>query len=409
VPAGAARSTYSVDYIVRISARDPGHARVRWLLAGIDEIKSFRLVFRDDRISGVTGTGALVWQGRTLRWTPGGPYAHLRYTVAIDRTRPPGPHFDSHATPDWIATRAFHLFPEINVTFAEGADQARPRARLLFRLPSGWRSAAAGVALEGDTFALEEPGKRFARPRGWFLLGRIDRQRRRVGGLEITVATAPGSSLDARRLLRLYARTVPVLAGAFGPPPARVLVVSAPDPMWRGGLSGEDSFFVHGHIPLRSADRTSTYLHELVHVWQPFRSGPDAQWIAEGLAEYYALAAQHRAGRLSDAGFARGLALFARYGRWGLDLTRTRDGGALNNSAPLVMHWIDQEIRRATRGRRSLDDAVRLLGRERTPITTARFVRVVSRTVGSPTGDTFGARLARQVVRGEPPPTNAGH
>src|SRR5207245_2885649 len=82
--------------------------------------------------------------------------------------------------------------------------------------------------------------------------------------------------------------------------PPRLLVVSAPDPMWHGGLSGEDSFFVNGHIPLRSADKTSTYLHELFHVWQPFRPGPDGHWIAEGLAEYYSLALPHRAGRLSD-------------------------------------------------------------------------------------------------------------
>ena len=86
-PPAAARTTYSVDYVVRVSARDPGRATVRWLLAGIDEIDSFRLVFRDDRARDVTGTGRLDWQGRTLRWTPGGPYAHLRYTVAVDHVR----------------------------------------------------------------------------------------------------------------------------------------------------------------------------------------------------------------------------------------------------------------------------------------------------------------------------------
>jgi predicted metalloprotease with PDZ domain len=175
--------------------------------------------------------------------------------------------------------------------------------------------------------------------------------------------------------------------------------------MWRGGLSGEDSFFVNGRIPLRSADRTSTYLHELVHVWQAVRTGPDARWVSEGLAEYYALAAQHRAGRLSERGFARGLALFARYGRWGVDLSRTRDPAALNNSAPLLMHWADREIRRATHGRRSLDDAVRRLVRERGTVSTARFVRAVERVAG---GD-IGARLLGHVARGERPPVATGH
>ena len=41
--------------------------------------------------------------------------------------------------------------------------------------------------------------------------------------------------------------------------------------------------------------------------------------------------------------------LFARYGHWGVDLTHTHDAAALNNSAPLVMHRLDREIRLAKR------------------------------------------------------------
>src|SRR5439155_6124468 len=187
VPApAAAHPTYGVDYLVRVSRRDPGRAHVRWLLAGIDEIRSLRLVFRDDRFADVSGTGTLARDGRTVVWTPGGPYAHLGYTVAIDHRRPPGARFDSHAARDWISTRALYLFPEINVSFREGTREAASRARLVFRLPRGWHSAAALAPLEENVFAVDEPGKRFDRPRGWFLLGRIARHRRRIGGMEVT-------------------------------------------------------------------------------------------------------------------------------------------------------------------------------------------------------------------------------
>jgi predicted metalloprotease with PDZ domain len=391
-------ATFSVDYVVRISRGDPGKAHVRWVLAGIDEIRSFRLVFRDDRASDVSGTGRLEWRGRTLRWTPGGPYAHLRYTVAIDNPR--GTHLDSHASGEWVATRALYLFPEINVMFSEGAQQARSRARLIFRLPRGWKAAAALEELGGDTFRVDEPGMRFDRPRGWFLLGNLTRQRRRIGGMDVTVAIAPGSALDGRRLLRLYARIGPHLAHVLGAPPARLLVVSAPDPMWHGGLSGEDSFFVNGRIPLRSADKTSTYLHELFHVWQPFRPAPDAQWVSEGLAEYYSVVLQRRAGRLSEASFARGITLFARYGHFGGDLTRAHDAPTLNNSAPLVMHHLDREIQKASAGRRSLDDAVRALARARGRITTQRFLRAVNHAARRDLTTLF----SRWVTRGERPP-----
>jgi predicted metalloprotease with PDZ domain len=391
-------AAFSVDYVVRISRHDPTRAHVRWLLAGIDEIQSFRLVFRDDRTTDVGGTGRLAWDGRTLRWTPGRPYAHLRYTVRIDRPRAPGDQRDSHAADDWIATRAVHLFPEINVDFRPGAAHGRSRARLLFRLPRGWRSATALAPLGGDVWRVDEPGKRFDRPRGWFVLGRFARHERTIAGADVIVGVAPGSALDAVRLFHLYGAVMPLLADILGPPPARILVVSAPDPMWRGGLSGEDSFFVNGRIPLRSADRTSTYVHELVHVWQPFRPATDARWVAEGLAEWYALVLQTRGGLLSERGRARGVESFARSARWERDLTRTRDARVLNNTAPLVMDALDEEIRQGSDGRRTLDDAVRALAAEGGTLTTARFLRAASRAAGHDLTPFF----RRHVLRAQP-------
>jgi hypothetical protein len=397
----AEKSTFSVDYVVRIARDDPSRARIRWRLAGIDEIERFRLVFRDGRATDVQGTGRLVWSGRTLTWTPGGPYAHLEYTIVVDRHRPPGgPRFDSHADATWIATRARHLFPQINVEFRAGAERARSRARLVFELPRGWKSAAIGERLEPHVFAVEEPGKRMARPRGWFLLGDVGSESRRIAGMDVTVATAPGSGLDVPRLLRFYERTLPLLVPLLGTPPRQLLVVSAPDPMWRGGISGEGSFYVNGRLPIRSHDHTSTFLHELIHVWQPFRPVGDGRWISEGIAEYYSLLVQRRADLLTAAGFARGIELFARHGRWDLDLSRTHEAAALNNSAPLVLHWLDGEIARVTDGRKSLDDVVRGLAADGGDLTTASFLRAVNRTAGKD----FTPQFRRYVFRGKRPP-----
>ncbi|MFN8542665.1 MAG: hypothetical protein U0807_00420 [Candidatus Binatia bacterium] len=390
--------TFSVDYVVTIRDDDPAHAHVRWLLAGIDEIESLRLVFRDERSTDVHGTGHLAWRGRAVTWTPGGPYAHLEYTVAIARARPPA-RYDSYAGRNWIATRALHLFPEINVSFRPGASDPRARARLVFHLPHGWRAAAAGERQGPRTFAVDEPHKRFDRPRGWILLGAVDLHVRDVDGMRVTVAVAPGSQLDPRKLLALLDRTVPLLTAILGPPPPRLLVASAPDPMWHGGLSGEESFFVNGRIPLRSPDRTSTYLHELFHVWAPFHPEVDGRWISEGLAEYYSLELPHRAGRLTDEQFAKGLELFARYGRWDVDLSRTREPAALNNSAPLVLHLLDRAIAKASSGQANLDDAVRTLVRRGGTLTTAGLVDAASHAAGRD----LGPLVDRHVRLGERP------
>jgi hypothetical protein len=394
--------TYRVDWIVRVDAGDPAHAHVTWRFAGIDEIASFRVVFRDTRARDVQGTGTLAWDGPTLRWTPGGPYAHLDYVIAIDRHRPPGgARYDSRADAGWIATRARHLFPEVNVVFRSGTAEARSEARLLFELPAGWQSVAIGAPLGPHAFRVDEPGKRLDRPRGWFLLGRdLHIERGTIAGSDITVACAPGSRLDVARLWRFWSHTAPLLVPLLGPPPERLLMVSAPDPMWRGGISGEDSFFVNGRIPTRSPDETSTYLHELVHVWKPFRVAADARWFSEGLAEYASLLLQYRAGLLDDARFAHGLQLFADQGVWGQDLTQTRAPAAMDDSAPLVVAALDLELQRATDGRARLDDLVRGLAGARGTLTTAHVQAAASRVAGRDLSTFF----RRHVLHGEAPP-----
>lgn len=397
--------TFRVDWIVRIAPDDPAHAHVRWLFAGIDEIERFRVTFRDARARDVHASGRLERHGATVTWTPGAPYAHFEYTVAIDRHRPAsGPRFDSRAEPGWVATRARHLFPEIDVTFRPGVEHARSQARLLFELPPGWRSVAAGRPLGEHVFAVEEPTKRLDRPRGWFLLGDVTVTQRRLAGSDVVVAAAPGSQLDVPRLFRFWDATLPLLVPLFGPPPPRLLLVSAPDPMWRGGISGEDSFYVNGRIPIRSPDATSTYLHELVHVWQPFRPGPDGRWISEGLAEYTSLLVQYRASLLDDARFRDGLQRFAEEAVWGEDLTRTTAPRVLNDAAPLVLAALDLEIRRGSGGRHGLDDVVRALAASPAPLTTAALLRESNRASGLDLGEFF----RRHVFHGGAPPVPLG-
>jgi hypothetical protein len=352
----ASAASFSVDYIVRISRRDPG-GRAGGSWRGSTR-SSFRLVFRDDRMADVSGTGSLAWHGRTLVWTPGGPYAHLRYTMTIPRPRPPGVHYESWAAGDWIATRALHLFPEINVNFREGTRDVGSRARLVFQLPRGWKSAAAQAPIAENAFVVEEPGKRFARPRGWFLLGRIARDVRRISGTDVTVASAPGSALDARRLLHLYRGTVPLLAVLLGSPPPRRLVVSAPDPMWHGGLSGEDSFFVNGHIPIRWRTRRAAICTSSSTSGSRSARDPTADDLRRSRGVLLARAPAPRRATVGPQLRARGVALRA-LRALGIDVSRTHQPAALNNTAPFLMYWLDQEIRAATAGARSLDDAVR--------------------------------------------------
>ncbi len=397
---GERQQTFSIDYIVTISAQHPGIARVRWELAGIEEVRELRLRFPADRLHRFQGTGKLEPIAGGLRWIPGGPYAHLSYLAKIDHVRGQHQRKDSYAAPNWIVTRARDLFPRITID-CEPRQSSKPksRARLVFRLPPGWQSTAPLTAAGPDTYNLSDPGKMLDRPRGWFALGRFSLARQEIAGTMIQVARAPGSALEPERLFQFLETTLPALKKLLLARTETVLVVSAPDPMWHGGISGQDSFFMHGDRPLRTPDKTSPYLHELFHVLQPYRAGADADWIEEGLAEFYSLELQRRAGLIDDSAYARALHYFRRFGLWDVDLTQQQDNAATNNSAPLVMYALDQHIQHATAGKRRLDDVVTRLAQQGGTVDTARF----RRTVEMQTEKKFSKFFDRHVVHGAPP------
>jgi hypothetical protein len=401
-----AKETFSIDYIVTITEKRPQVANVRWELSGIEEVKHFDLRFPADRLDHFSGSGTLEPLPGGLRWVPGGPYAHLTYRVRIDHIRGQHQRYDSYAAPDWIVTRARDLFPRIAIECQSGkAEGVKSRARLLFRLPGGWRSAAPLTALDRNTYRLNEPGKILDRPRGWFALGNFALDHQEIAGTMIQLARAPGSRLPPQDLFHFLDGTLPVLKKLLNADPETILVVSAPDPMWHGGISGEHSFFMHAGRPLRTPDKTSPYLHELFHVLQPYKPATDADWIEEGLAEFYSLELQRRAGMIDAAAFTRALGYFKRYGLWNVDLTRQQDNAATNNSAPLVMYALDQRIQHATAGKARLDDVVLRLATRGGEVTTERF----RATVNAVSGKKFTTFFERHVVQGIPPSLGVGH
>jgi hypothetical protein len=395
----ARKETFSIDYIVTISAKAPEVAHVRWELAGIEEVKALRLRFSADRLKGFRGSGRLQPLDGGLLWEPGGPYAHLTYRVKINHVRGQHGRFDSYASRDWILSRAYDLFPRIDIKCSPDAPPAKSRARLIFHLPRGWHSAAALTAAGLDTYRLDEPGKILDRPRGWFALGKLTLDRQEIAETMVQLARMPGSTLQPSELFHFLTTTLPTLKKLLLAGPETLLLVSAPDPMWHGGISGAHSFYMHAGRPLRTPDKTSPWLHEMFHVLQPYKPAADADWIEEGLAEFYSLELQRRAGLIDAAAYTRALGYFERFGLWNVNLTQQQDNAATNNSAPLVMYALDQRIQHATAGRRRLDDVVTQLASEGGEVDTARFLR----TVDLVSGKNFSKFFDRHVAHGTPP------
>lgn len=400
-----ARETFAIDYVVTIDAKHPETARIRWEVMGADEVEAFEFAAPPSRFSRISGSGEVQIVDGSVRWEPLGPYGHLEYRVRVDHPRGDRGRYDSYAGDGWVVTRARDLFPPVKFSFKPGKEGAKPRSRsrLQLRLPTGWRSVTAHAALEPNLYQLSSPNV-LSRPTGWIAAGDLDVSHQEIDGVMVRIARAADSKLPVDAIYAMLADAIPRLRKMFRGMPPDLLIVSAGDPMWRGGLSAYRSMFLHGDRPLRTPDKTAPVLHELIHVTQPFRAAADADWIVEGLAEYYSLELQRRAATLTSQGFGKGLESFAKYGLWGVDLRTQHDNAATNNSAPLVMYALDQRIQRETAGKQRLDDVVRVLAEERGEVSTNVFRAAVRKVTGKKLDKFF----ARHVERGEKPKFDVG-
>ncbi len=400
MPAPQPHETYSVQYTIEVDAAAPARARVRWQLAGIDELERIRFRFDPSRFENFGGSGIVERRRDEILWTPNGPYAELHYTARLDRRRASNKGYDSYAGDGWILSRTSAFFPRSAALFRRDVEASpESRARLAFLLPAGWDSVTIFPREDLHRYVVETPHQRLDHPRGWLLIGHMQRTDIRIADTALTIARVPGVTRQVAPITHFMTQALPLVTALFDRPLPRLLIVIGKDPMWRGGLSGEESFYIHDRRPLRTRDQTSPYLHELFHVAAPFRPHADAHWVTEGLAEYYSIELQRRMGRLSDTRFRRALELFEKHGLWHRDFTRTAASALRNNSAPLVMYVLDQRIRAATDGQRGLDAVVATLARDGGTVSTARFLGTLERVAGK----SFSGFFRRHVYRGEPP------
>lgn len=375
---GATRPAYSVMYTAWIRAGDPvATVRIRLTRKG-EWVRWMRLDVPEDRYSDFKGSGTIVREGKEVLWRPGVGKASktpwLQYRVNLESRRESG-RYDGRVTADWALFRGDDLAPVVRVDMEDGTQS---RSKLSLQLPEGWASATPFPRYASGRFKVDNPRRIFDRPSGWILLGKLGVRRERIGGTQLSVAAPAGENVHRMDILAFLRWTLPTLQDVFPDFPARLLVVGAGDPMWRGALSGPGSLFVHADRPLVSENGTSTYLHELVHVAMRARSRPGSDWIVEGLAEYYSLETLHRSGALSAARFEKAHAGLAAWGASAPSLGVDRASGPVTARAVGVLRGIDAEIRRASGGRNSLDDVARRLAATDAPVTRELFDGLVA-------------------------------
>lgn len=358
--AASARTEYQVEYVVRFLP-DAGQADVSIRLEpGTGEVRHLRLLMPQDRYPKVSGDGEVKRDGRYIDWTPPRDQpARLRFRHVVDHRRRDG-GYDARMTADWAILRLDDLAPRAVVRATKGADSS---VRLRFVLPEGWTNVDTPYlrSRDGKTFVVTNPERRFDRPMGWMIAGAVGTRREQIGDTEVSVAGPKGDVIRRNDTLAFLYNLVPEYRDAFGEVPRKLLIVSAGDPMWRGGLSGPRSLWMHAERPLISENGTSTLTHELFHVITRIRGADQDDWIAEGLAEFYAIELLRRAGMVSPERAQRSFRWMARHSRAIKTLDADRSHGERTARAVQLFHELDAEIRERTGGKRDLDDVVRRL------------------------------------------------
>jgi hypothetical protein len=327
----------------------PGEGRIR----GLD------FAMPDERYSGFGGDGAIERKDDRLIWTPPAKGGELRWRYTINKQRR-NDGYDARMTDDWALLRGDHLVPSARARLTR---DSRARATIRFELPAGWVGVDTPFKRRGEepVFDIVDDDRRFQRPVGWMIAGDIGIRRDFIGDMETAVAAPKGDPMRRNEYLAYINLVAGEMEEAFGTLPDKVLIVGAGDPMWRGGLSGPRSLYLHSDRPLISENGTSTLVHEMVHVISRVRGAAGDDWIAEGFAEFYSIEMMRRVGLLNEARARKAFDWMRNHGRRVDTLKSDRSHGPRTARAVALFVDLDREVQRLTDDRRDIDDVSRLL------------------------------------------------
>jgi hypothetical protein len=388
-----------VEYEVRIMP-DSGIANVMLRLTqakpGVEELAA---TFDGDHWFDFESNEGLTVSEDGFVWKVPALGGELRYSSRIDRLRDPA-EYDSRLTPAWMITRAEDLFPAMSTRFMSGTEIS---ATLEIEVPPSW-SVVTPFSADGARFEIEQTHRVFDQPKGWLAAGHLDQLEEEIAGTHVVLAAPSKQNARLRDTLTLLRFTLPALAEAARQMPARIAIVVADDPMWRGGLAGPRSLYLHADRPLIEADGTSPLVHELLHVITHARSKPGYDWLVEGFAEYYSLEVLRRSGAVSEATHRGSLERMQARGA-SVEGFSGESTGPETALAVTLMRRIDEQIQQETSGESSLDDVLAQLVAERTELDRETLLDLIESTTGVDASEVLSAAPEAPSDQSSPPPS----
>jgi hypothetical protein len=332
------------------------------------------------RHSGFHGDGTIEAQGDYVTWTPPKMGGRLSFHLPVNHQRANG-RYDALMNDDWAVFRGDDLFPSAHTDLSVDLDA---KATLHVHLPKGWTFVAPYRRIDDHIYEVDHADRRFDRPTGWMAAGKVGVRRDRIAGVHVVVAGPLNQGVRRLDIMALLNWNLPRVKRLVPEMPERIVVVSAGDPMWRGGLSGPNSLYLHADRPLLSENGSSTLVHEMIHVVTRIEGEKGADWIVEGMAEYYCLKVLWRSGTLTDRRFKQSFEKLAKWGEEAGRLDVDSSHGPVTARAVGIMRKLDHEIYKKTKHDKSLDDVVQNLTAANQKVNLDRFRKAVVDVIGEP-------------------------
>jgi hypothetical protein len=326
-------------------------------------------------ISDVAGDGGLRVHNNRVQWQPPADGGTLEWRVLVRQERGDNA-FDALLNTEWGIFRAEDVIPRARTRTLKGSES---RTTLAFDLPASWSAITEYSALE-QPIVINRADRRFDEPTGWIAMGRLGIRRETIAGTRVAIAAPQSHDVRRMDMLALLNWTLPELHEVLPDTLPRLTIISAGEPMWRGGLSAPASFFLHADRPLISENATSSLLHEVMHTALGLRPREGNDWIVEGLAEYYSIELLRRGNAISKSRAKKAFAWQAEWGAQSAALCGGESTAATTALAVTIFRKLDREILAKSDGKLDLDSILPII--VNTDIDLSSLIHAVKETIG---------------------------
>lgn len=327
----------------------------------------------------IEADGDLTVTADAVQWRPPSDGGVLRWTVNVSHRRG-SKGYDAWVNENWGIFRAEDIIPRARTRTLVGASSV---TTMSFDLPTQW-SAVSEYAGADNRSEVNNPERRFDQPRGWIAMGRLGIRRETIAGTRIAVVAPEGQGARRMDILALLNWTLPEINSLLPEALPRLTIVSAGDPMWRGGLSAPESLYIHSSRPLISENATSTIVHETMHVALGIRAVDGFDWVVEGLAEFYSLSLLHRGGAITSRRYERAIEQQADWAKSADTLCALHSKAATTALAVVTFRNLDQELRKKSSGQANLDHVVAKIKSHQGPISLETLRDTVTELLKAP-------------------------